>query len=69
MGFATLKRMISLVYRADLCEECKQYIKTFDTLKLSYEPILDIEDIATIHLDILASEKGFKHPVPSPWGV
>ena len=56
-------------YRADLCEQCKQYIKTVDTRQLSYEPDLDIEDIATIHLDILASEKGFKHPVPSPWGI
>lgn len=55
-------------YRVELCEQCKQYIKTVDTRKLSYEPDLEIEDIATIHLDILATEKGFKHPVPSLWG-
>jgi FdhE protein len=55
--------------RVDLCEQCKQYIKTVDTRKLAYEPDLDIEDIATIHLDILASEKGFKSPVPSLWGI
>jgi FdhE protein len=54
-------------YRVDLCEQCKQYIKTVDTRKLTYNPDLDLEDIATIHLDILATEKGFKPPVPSPW--
>jgi len=56
-------------HRVDLCEQCKQYIKTVDTRKLTYEPDLDIEDIATIHLDILATEKGYKRPVPSPWGI
>ena len=55
-------------YRVDLCDKCKQYIKTVDSRKLDYEPDLNLEDITTIHLDILASEKGFKKPVPSPWG-
>jgi FdhE protein len=56
-------------YRVDLCDNCNQYIKTVDSRKLNYEPDLDLEDIATIHLDILASEKGFKRPVASPWGI
>jgi FdhE protein len=56
-------------YRADLCDNCKQYIKTVDSRKLDYEPDLSLEDIVTIHLDILASEKGYKRPVASPWGV
>ena len=55
-------------HRVDLCEQCKQYIKTVDTRNLDYEPDLDLEDIATIHLDILATKKGFNRPVPSPWG-
>jgi FdhE protein len=55
--------------RVDLCEKCKTYIKTIDTRKLSYEPDLHLEDIATIHLDILASEKGFSRPASSPWGM
>lgn len=56
------------VYRVDACDKCQQYIKTIDTRKLDYEPDLNLEDITTIHLDILASEKGFKRPVPNPWG-
>lgn len=56
-------------YRVDLCDNCKQYIKTVDSRNLDYEPDLNIEDIVTIHLDILATEKGFKRPVPNVWGI
>jgi FdhE protein len=56
-------------YRVDLCDKCKQYIKTVDVRKLGYEPDLSIEDITSVHLDILASEEGFIRPVPSPWGI
>jgi FdhE protein len=56
-------------YRVDICDACNQYIKTVDSRKLDYEPDLGMEDIVTIHLDILASEKGFKRPIASPWGI
>jgi formate dehydrogenase maturation protein FdhE len=26
-----------------------------------------LEDLATLHLDISASQKGYKRPVPNPW--
>jgi len=53
-------------YRIDLCDKCHQYIKTIDyrTLEES-DPVL--EDLATFHLDILASQKGYQKPVPNPW--
>lgn len=56
-------------YRVDVCENCKQYIKTVDSRKLNYTPDLQLEDIITIHLDILASDHGYKTPVPSPFGL
>ena len=55
--------------RVDLCDNCRQYIKTVDSRKLDYEPDLILEDVVTIHLDILASEKGYKRPAPSMWGL
>ena len=55
-------------YRVDLCDSCKGYIKTIDSRKLDYEPSLDLEDIVTIHLDILAVEKGYRRSAPSSWG-
>lgn len=56
-------------YRADMCEKCKQYIKTIDSRKLDYEPYPYLEDIVTMHLDIIASEKGFKRPLENTWGL
>jgi FdhE protein len=55
--------------RIDLCDKCKQYIKTVDSRKLDHEPYPDIEDITTLHLDILASDRGYKKPLPSFWGI
>lgn len=55
-------------YRVDLCDQCKGYIKTVDSRKLDYEPSLDLEDIVTIHLDLLAVERGYRRPVNTPWG-
>jgi FdhE protein len=52
--------------RIDLCDKCQQYIKTIDYRNLQEsDPVL--EDLATPHLDILASQKGYKRPVPNPW--
>jgi FdhE protein len=56
-------------YRVELCDNCRQYIKTVDSRKLAYQPDLVLEDIVTMHLDILASEKGYKRPAPSSWGL
>ena len=55
-------------YRIDLCDKCHQYIKTIDLRKIE-EPDLVLEDLATLHLDILASQKGYKRPVPNPWAT
>ena len=53
-------------YRIDVCDKCLQYIKTIDTRKTEViDPLL--EDLATLHLDLLASQKGYRRPVPSPW--
>ena len=53
-------------YRIDLCEKCHQYIKTIDLRKLEEsDPCL--EDLATLHLDILVSKKGYKRSVPNPF--
>lgn len=47
-------------YRIDICDKCKRYIKTVDSRQLSEEIFLPVEDIGTLHLDILAANKGFK---------
>jgi FdhE protein len=47
-------------YRIDICDKCKRYIKTVDSREFAEEIFLPVEDIATLHLDILAANKGFK---------
>lgn len=56
-------------YRIDLCDNCRQYIKTIDTRKLTHDPNLYLEDMTTLHLDILATTQGYKRPAPTPWGI
>lgn len=51
-------------YRVDLCDKCHQYLKTIDSRKIDYEPVLMLEDLVTFHLDILASKEGFQSPAP-----
>ncbi len=53
-------------YRIDLCEKCDQYIKTIDLRKVGEsDPCL--EDLATVHLNMLVSKKGYKKPTPNPF--
>jgi FdhE protein len=47
-------------HRVDVCNECKRYIKTVDLRNTKEEVNLDIEDIATLHLDILANDEGYE---------
>ncbi|MGD9973425.1 MAG: formate dehydrogenase accessory protein FdhE [Desulfatirhabdiaceae bacterium] len=45
-------------YRVDACDVCNRYIKTIDMRKTSRRIYPPLEMIATIHLDILASDAG-----------
>jgi FdhE protein len=46
-------------YRVDVCNECKRYIKIVDFRELKQKADLDVEDIATLHLDMLANDEGY----------
>lgn len=45
--------------RVDLCTACNGYIKTRDTRKGGGDDPLDVVDILTIHLDLLAAKEGY----------
>ena len=51
-------------HRIDVCEKCHQYIKTID-LRKTEAPDLSVEDLATLHLDMLASQRGYRSPLPN----
>ncbi|MEI6305745.1 MAG: formate dehydrogenase accessory protein FdhE, partial [Deltaproteobacteria bacterium] len=48
------------VVRVDTCKECSRYIKTRDSRKGNSDVPLDVEDLLSIHLDLLASREGFE---------
>jgi len=53
-------------YRIDLCDKCNHYIKTIDYRNLE-ESDPSLEDLATLHLDVLAAQKGYERSVSNPW--
>jgi FdhE protein len=46
--------------RVDTCKACSRYIKTRDARKGNADVPLEVEDLLTIHLDLLASKEGFE---------
>jgi FdhE protein len=46
--------------RVDVCRKCSRYIKTRDTRLGNADVPLEAEDLATIHLDLLAGKEGFE---------
>ncbi len=51
-------------YRIDVCDRCNKYIKNVDTRIIDRFVYLPLEQIASLHLDIMAKEKGFESGVP-----
>jgi FdhE protein len=46
--------------RVDTCRACSRYIKTRDSRKGDDDVPLEVENLLTIHLDLLASREGFE---------
>ncbi|MFH1423239.1 MAG: formate dehydrogenase accessory protein FdhE [Planctomycetota bacterium] len=46
-------------YRADICDKCKKYLKTVDSRKADKRYFMELEDLATIDIDLLAEREGY----------
>ena len=57
------------IYRVQVCEQCKGYIKVVDTRKGSDPKALAVDDVVTAHLDLLAEEEGYQRKAPRLWGI
>jgi transposase-like protein len=54
--------------RLDLCEECRNYFKSFDyELRVRYTP--DLLDLISLPFDIIAQGKGYHRASPNPLGM
>lgn len=47
-------------FRVDFCKKCKRYIKTLDMRVIEQPAPLDLENLVTLHLDLLAHDQGYK---------
>ncbi|MBC2696191.1 MAG: formate dehydrogenase accessory protein FdhE [Desulfobacteraceae bacterium] len=47
-------------YRVDVCDQCRKYIKTIDTRKIKRPVYPFLEQVATLHLDIIAQNQGLQ---------
>jgi FdhE protein len=45
--------------RVEACERCRRYVKVIAAAALLPDELLAVEDLATIHLDLVARERGF----------
>jgi len=54
-------------YRVNLCGGCRRYLKVVDTRKIERGFYPPLEQVASLHLDLMAAEKGYAHAVaPTP---
>jgi FdhE protein len=49
--------------RAGTCERCRGYVKMLATLSAIPPAELPVHDLATLHLDMIALERGYSPPV------
>jgi FdhE protein len=47
-------------YRVDFCKRCKRYIKTLDMRVIGFPAPLELENLITLHLDVLAQQQGLR---------
>ncbi|MGD9309324.1 MAG: formate dehydrogenase accessory protein FdhE [Desulfosarcina sp.] len=50
-------------YRVNLCSGCRHYLKVVDTRHLTRTFCPPLEQVASLHLDMLATQKGYSHPL------
>jgi len=48
--------------RVDFCKKCSRYIKTLDMRVIDSPAPLELQNLITLHLDMLAHEQGFEPP-------
>jgi FdhE protein len=49
-------------FRVEVCERCKAYLKAMNAFESSAPEYLLLDDLASVHLDIAALERGYARP-------
>jgi hypothetical protein len=48
------------VYRLYLCDNCQRYLKVLDGRQISFEPVLAVQRIITLGMDVSARQEGYR---------
>ena len=55
--------------RVQVCDECRGYLKVMDTREGGDAMAIQVDDIASAHLDLLAEQEGYHRKAPTGWGI
>jgi len=53
--------------RVEVCEKCRGYLKTIVSFAPAPPEMLAVSDLATLHLDYIAQERGYGRPLFKDW--
>jgi FdhE protein len=56
-------------YRIEVCDACKGYLKTVDARERQNPACLFVENLATVHLDLVARKEGFQRDTNKLFGL
>jgi len=56
-------------HRVEVCDDCRTYLKTVDTRETGKDVILFVDNLATIHLDLVAKREGFQRETNRLFGL
>ena len=52
-------------YRVSLCGNCRRYVKEVDRRRMDRDFFPPLEQVASLHLDLLVADRGYRHAVAS----
>jgi len=56
-------------HRVEVCDVCRTYLKSVDTRDMEKDVVLFVENLATIHLDLVARREGFQRETNRLFGL
>jgi FdhE protein len=56
-------------FRVSICERCKGYVKVGNAFDPLPPDLLPLDDVASLHLDLVAIERGYQRPVGSGFAI
>jgi FdhE protein len=56
-------------FRVSVCERCRGYLKVGNAFDPPPAELLALDDVASMHLDVIAIERGYRRPVGSGFAI